>query len=370
MFSEVGRTMDEARPVSTQQVLRRIVRLLRAPLPTGWTLTQKDDLPADTSSPDAILTISDPTGTSADLVVEAKQTVERRDLGRVSQQLDTYRSARGGSARGVLVARYLPPLVRADLEQLGINYADATGNVRISIDRPAIFLSDRVTDKDPWRQPGRPRGSLKGEPAARVVRTLLDCANPLSISEVIKRSGASTGATYRVRDYLLEEGLLEQTGATYRVPDWPKLLREWATEHSGLEAGISRRYLEPRGLPAMRSRATRDPGFRYAFTGSVAAGEWAPYAPARAAFAYVEDLEGAAEWLQLRPTETAPNVILIEPTVKESAVFLNTRLARDGITLASPSQVAADLLNGPGRNPGEAEELIAWMLQNEGAWRQ
>lgn len=362
--------MDQPRPESTQQVLRRIVQLLRAPLPTGWTLAQQDGLPTGANRPEAILTLSDPAGTSADFVIEAKQSVERRDLGRVSQRLDAYRSQLGESANRMLVAGYLPPLVRRELELLGINYADATGNMRVSVDRPAIFLSARVTDKDPWRRPGRPRGSLKGEPAARVVRTLLDFATPLSISELIRRSGASTGATYRVRDYLLEERLLEQSGATYRVPDWPKLLREWADDYSALEANISRRYLEPRGLQAMRSRATRDPGFRSAFTGSVAAGEWAAYAPARSAFAYVEDIERAADWLQLRPTETAPNVILIEPKVRDSAVFLNTRPARDGVTLASPSQVAADLLNGPGRNPAEAEELITWMLQNEGAWRR
>jgi hypothetical protein len=356
--------------VSTQQVLRRAIDRLRAPLPGGWTLAQRDESPTGVSRPDAVLTIIDPTGLSADLVVEAQQTVERRDLGRISQQLQAYRSQSGATADALLVARYLPPLVRGDLEQLGINYADAVGNLRVSLDRPAVFLSDRVTDKDPWRRPGRPRGSLKGEPAARIVRTLLDSAGQFSISDLIKRSGASTGATYRVRDYLLEQGLLEQAGATYRAPDWPKLLREWADDYSSLDANITRRFLEPRGLQAVRARAADEPGFRYAMTGSIAAAEWAPYAPARAAFVYVEDLERAAEWLRIRPTEDAPNVILVEPKTRDSAVFLNSRLAHDGIMLASPSQVAADLLNGPGRSPSEAEELITWMRHNEGAWRR
>jgi hypothetical protein len=36
---------------------------------------------------------------------------------------------------------------------------------------------------------------------------------------------------------------------------------------------------------------------------------------------------------------------------------------------ASPSQVAVDLLTGPGREPSEGEELLLWMKGNEAAWR-
>ncbi|HEY5857338.1 MAG TPA: hypothetical protein VIW24_25745 [Aldersonia sp.] len=34
-----------------------------------------------------------------------------------------------------------------------------------------------------------------------------------------------------------------------------------------------------------------------------------------------------------------------------------------------PKQVAADLLGGPGRNPPEGEEFIAWMQRREREWR-
>ena len=41
----------------------------------------------------------------------------------------------------------------------------------------------------------------------------------------------------------------------------------------------------------------------------------------------------------------------------------------DGITYARVTQVAADLMTGPGRGPVEAEGLIEWMEVNEEAWR-
>ena len=351
--------------------MRRCLQFLRAPLPSGWTIVERDEIRLGPKRPDAVITVTDPNGTATDLVVEVKRVVERRGLSGIQSQFEGYQKQVGG-AGSLLAARYLPPLVRGELELLGINYVDSTGNMRFVVDRPAIFLSDRVTEKDPWRGPGRPRGSLKGEPAARVVRTLIDSARPMTISALIELSGASTGAVYRVRDYLIEEGLIELVGGdkSYRLPDWTKLLREWAADYSTLDANITRRFIEPRGIQGLRARLANVSGYRYAVTGSSAAEEWAPYAPVKSVFAYVENLDAAASWLGLRPTDAAPNVILIEPKALDSAVFLSARPAKDGTMLASPSQVAADLLNGPGRNPAEAEELLSWMVRNEDTWRR
>jgi len=363
--------MSDPAPESTQQVLRKCEQLLRATMPAGWSLVRSDELPIAPTRADALYNVTDPTGSAATLVVEAKRVVERRDLGRIQQQLGEYIAQLTRPARGLLVARYLPPVVRAELERLDLDYVDSTGNMRLALDRPAIFVSIRATDKDPWRQPGRPRGTLKGEPAARVVRTLLDYSGPLFISDILKLSGASTGPTYRVRDHLLEEGLLERIdgNGAYRVPDWKKLLREWAADYATLEVNTTRSFIAPRGIASLRIAASNSAGFRYAATGSTAAAEWAPYAPEKSAFLYVDDIDRAAESLGLRPTDAGQNVILIEPKKANSIVFANSRRARDGVVLAAPSQVAVDLLNGPGRNPGEGEVLIEWMTENEREWR-
>jgi len=364
--------MNDKAPESTQQVLRRCVQVLRSTLPSSWGLAEQYEVKLSAMRADAILTLTNPDGELIQLVVEAKRVVERRDIGRTQEQLDEYTAQFGGRTQGLVAARYLSPPVRAALEETNLAYIDTTGNMRIAIERPALFISARVADKDPWRQPGRPRGSLKGEPAARVVRTLLDYRGPLAISDILKLSGASTGPTYRVRDYLLEEGLLERfhENNTYRVPDWPKLLREWAADYAIPQLNTTRAYIAPRGIESLRAQATNITGFRYAVTGSIAASEWAPYAPAKAAMIYVENADAAAEWLDLRPTEVAQNIILIEPKSPDSIVFENAQAARDGVVLASPSQVAVDLLTGPGRNPAEGEALIKWMTANEKAWRK
>src|SRR6202034_2422091 len=104
----------------------------------------------------------DEAGTSATFVVEAKRIVEGRDVASLKNQLDAY-CRQFSPAQGLVVARYLSPPVRAKLAEAGLSYIDATGNMRVELSRPRLFLSDRGADNDPWRGPGRPRGTLNGE---------------------------------------------------------------------------------------------------------------------------------------------------------------------------------------------------------------
>ncbi len=96
-----------------------------------------------------------------------------------------------------------------------------TGNLPIIVQYPALYLRDTGAGRDPWRGPGRPRGTLRGPPAARVVRALIDFAAPVTVPELVRRSGASTGATYRVVEFLEREGMIE------RAPRGPNTGVEW-----------------------------------------------------------------------------------------------------------------------------------------------
>jgi len=64
--------------------------------------------------------------------------------------------------------------------------------------------------------------------------------------------------------------------------------------------------------------------------------------------------------------DSGANVLLIEPFDK--VVFERTMRFGELVTVA-PSQVAVDLLTGPGREPSEGEELLRWMKENVDAWQ-
>lgn len=367
-------------PESSEQVARLAAELFADRLPQNWRLDVEPFAAATQSAwPDFTASLHAPDGRSVRFLAEAKRIVERRDISRIRDELRRMIDNTKGEAVGVLVARYLSPPVRKELERLDISYVDATGNMRVSTDSPALFVSDRGADKDPWRGAGRPRGTLKGEPAARVVRTLLDYDREWRATELIKAAGTSVGATYRVIEYLESEELISarDTKGGFSVPQWKPLLLAWAEQVDSLQLHAVSRWIEPRGVEALLARiaeqplsAPGTPALRYAVTGSVAASNWAPYAPVRSAFIYVTNARRAEQEWQLRPTEAAPNVLLIEPKSSNDIAFTNTAERPDGIVLASTSQVAADLLNGPGRSPSEAEELIEWMTRNENSWRK
>jgi hypothetical protein len=124
-------------------------------------------------------------------------------------------------------------------------------------------------------------------------------------------------------------------------------------------------YLEPRGLAFLFDKL-RDSELAYAITASFASVDLAPIVQPETLVAFVRDPAAAASRLGLRLAEAGANVILAEPF--DPVVFERTR-AKDGLIYAGASQVAADLLKGPGRNPAEAEALIDWMADNEAKWR-
>jgi hypothetical protein len=268
----------------------------------------------------------------------------------------------------MLVARYLPASTRARLEQRGVAYADATCNLRLALERPALFLRDVGASRDPWRGPGRPRGNLKGPPAARVVRALVDFTPPFTVPELIRLSGASSGATYRVIELLMEEALIDrQPRGAITTVDWRPLLERWSQDYGFQQSNAVAAYLQPRGLPALLKALRSAEDLRYVLTGALAAERLAPYAQPRLATLYVDRLDEVAAQLELREVDTGSNVLLA--TGDYDVAFERTQEI-DGLRFAAPSQVAVDLLTAPGRGPSEAQALLDWMGANEPAWRR
>jgi hypothetical protein len=315
---------------------------------------------------DALLRLCAADGTCGTFIVEAKNWVEPKDVSTIADQLTTYRRLGDVEAAvPVLVAPFLSSRTRDRLEERGVGYIDLTGNVRVVLDRPALFVQASGAERDPRREE-RPARTLKGAKAARIVRALCDFAPPLGVRELAERARTDPGYVSRVFRLLEREDLIqrEPRGPVTSV-DWQGLIRRWTEDYSLFGSNRTGSYLEPRGLNSLLQKV-RNSDFQYAVTGSLGSASVAPVAPARLAVLFVDDIEDAAERLAIRPTEVGANVILAEPF---DPVVYERDEERDGITYVAPSQNAADLLTSPGRGPSEAEELMEWMARNEGAWR-
>ena len=356
--------------MSERELLLRASERLQATLPAGWTVKVIASTDPEVEANLKLERFGSPVLTYR---VETKRTVVRADaLSLLDKQRHiTERLARqtDEAEPWLLATRYLSRQVQDLLRERGVSYIDATGNIFISAENPLLVISERGATVDPWRGPGRPTTSLKGLPAALMVRALADYTPPITVPELANVAGSSIGAAYRLVTYLTNEGLLSRVdrGPITEV-DWPELLRRWSQDAPVLNANTTRGFLEPRGVDNLVQRLSKTTSpQRYAVSGSLASQPYAPYAEVRLGLIYAEDPMTLASDLGLRPVESGANVILAAP--RPPVVFVRTSTLRD-ITIVAPSQAAADLLGGPGRNPAEGEFLLDWMRENPDAWRR
>jgi len=312
---------------------------------------------------DAQISIVGPDGRRGFVLLEAKRSLDPRQAMELAgrRRMTPPRD----DALTAIISPYLSLGVRERLTRSGLGYVDLTGNTRLVLTNPGLYVETSGADRDPDPSK-RPTRSLRGPKAGRIVRALCDFRQPVGVRELAGKTGLDPGYVSRIVAFLDRETLVERgpRGRIVKV-DWERLLRRWGQDAPLENRGETASYLEPRGLSALLGRLPSS-GLRYVITGSLAASRLAPIAPPRLAALYVESLERAAQSLGLRPAETGGNVLLVLPN--DEWVFEGAR-EEEGVNYAAPSQVAADLLTSPGRGPSEGDELIRWMAENEEKWR-
>lgn len=342
---------------------------IRGRLPEGWRARLREEIEDRDKRADAVIEVSAPDGESSLLLVGVKRSVEPRDVPELARRLrELGAELEPPPDATMLAAQYLNSSARKRIVEEGLNYADATGNLHLSLEEPALFIRDTGASRDPWRGPGRPRDSFRGPIAARVVRALVDFAPPMTVPTLIERSEVSTGAGYRMIDFLERQDLVErQPRGPITRADWRGVLESWARDYELNLAETADTFLAPRGLLSLWERLSGVEESCYVLSGSAAAAYYEEYAQARMAMLYADEPQRFAERLDLRPVESGANVLLVRPA--DRVVYARAQ-ERHGIRIAAPSQVAVDLLNGPGRAPVEAQALLDWMERNEPAWRR
>jgi hypothetical protein len=330
---------------------RKGLEELRRRLPAGWNASAHDDSAVEISAPDRHAGV---------LSIESRARLAPKDVRPLVEGLAQ------GHRTLLVVAPFLTESTRARLREADVSYLDLTGNARIVLPKPGLFIETQGASEDPNREE-RPARSLRGPKAGRVVRALIELKSPPGVRELAALTKIDPGYVSRVLAFLDSEALVTRVGrGRMESVDWPALLRRWGLGAPLESRGTVRTFLEPRGLSALLARLPKleQP---YVVTGSLAAVAIAPIAPARLATVWVSDAAAAASALSLRSADAGPNVMLVE--AGDASVFEGAG-QREGVWYAAPSLVAADLLTSPGRGPQEGEELIEWMKANEETWRR
>ncbi|MGI9072744.1 MAG: hypothetical protein ACR2JB_15865 [Bryobacteraceae bacterium] len=344
-------------------MLEAVVRDLVKRLPSGWRIRTFQTMARRASATpgfDAVLRIRNPRGETGLVLVELKRHLEPKNVDNL-----TPIPANAKNSPVLVVAPFISARTRERLKSDGFGYADLTGNVRLSLPKPGLFIETSGAVQNPVPT-AHERKSLKGAKAGRLIRALCDFRPPLGLRELAKRAGVDPGYASRIIDFLNREALVtRQERGPISNTDWPALIRRWSQEYSPFQPARVAWYLAPRGL-AHTTERLKTLSSRYVVSGSWAAAQFAPVSPSRLLLCYADDVPAIARALEIRPAEAGANIALVTPF--DPVVYERTSQQK-GIVVAAVSQITVDLLGSPGRGPNEAEALIEWMRDNEDAWR-
>lgn len=354
-----------ARLMTHQQLLDAAVTALTRRLPSTWAV-EKQPSAGDPEAADLLIK-SPSTGSQTLVFVEVKADVSPRDVEALIGGPWRRWRRQMGNQPVLLVAPYIGPRVRQLLTEENVSYVDLTGNTRISLDYPGVYIETEGARQDP--RSNKRRSAVRGAKAGAVVRVLVDAAPPYTGADIARVANVNEGYLSRILDTLVDEGLIDRqrTGVT-RV-DWPALLERRARALDLFRPVGTYRYVGRQGTAALIDRLrSRPPAGRRppTVTGSFAAARIAPVAAPALLAVYTVDPRTLADELELLPTDAGADTVLICP---ENDVAFARAALDGGMAWAAPSQIAIDCLAGSGRMPSEGEALIGWMRENEGEWR-
>ena len=334
-----------------------LIESIRARLPSNWK-AQIQQVPPH-QGPDAWLSIVPPAGAPYRFAVELKSRLDPRDV-----DFALHLMSKWNVREPLMVAApHLSPRTRALLKELGISFADTFGNMRLC--DGALFVEHTAPGGPPRRADERvPRTSLRGPLTGRVVRYLCEAFPPRKVRQIAADISAPPGNVSRILDLLERERLIkrEPHGPVVAVA-WEEIVKQWAPD---LQRNRKvQNFLEPRDLNILLERLATTKQ-RYSLTGSFAAAQIAPAALPAAVDVYVDDPAAFAKAFNLHASSGIGNVRLV--AAYDNVVFDRT-LHRNGLVLANPFQIAADLLTLPKRSDEEYQTLLAWMKAHEQLWR-
>jgi len=349
-------------------VLGRGLEVLRELLPPAWQIAEQSEQAeaVQGTRADTVITIQEPRGGFAKLVVEARNALAPRDVDTIVgsrlellRRLDPY-------ATVLVVAPWLSPRTRELLTARGLAYLDLTGNAVLRLEQPALFLrtDGAMQDPDP---PRRGQLLLRGAGAGRVVRLLVDVRPLYTATAIAAAAGVGVPYVSRLLATLDREALV-QRGARGLVVDvdWINLLRRRAENYDVFRSNQAQGFVAASGARNVLDQFRESPELYRAITGSFVASQIAPVAAPAQLTAYVDNAARTADALGLLPADAGADVVLL---TAYDYVVLDRLQVVDGLTAVGVSQLALDCLTGNGRMPAEGEAVLDWMTNAESQWR-
>lgn len=346
----------------------RAIAFLSTVLPADWKVERQNRTSQQTGrAVDGFLNIITPGGVAGSFYAQSGTSMSPRDV----QQLVNGPTLALQTQGTILlaIAPWLSQTSQKLLTEAGWSYVDLTGNVRISVGNPPLFVHLQGAKRDPAP---KSRGTLRlgGARTGRLLRFLCDVRPPYGVREVAAATGLNQGWVSEILKTLYNQGLVDKSGprGVISAADPPSIIRRWAETYDLFRTNDSQSFIAPDGARRCLEELVEvgDAAPRWELTGSFVAVTYSPVAAPGLLAIYTEDRPDLARRLRLLPADTGADVVLLSPF---DAVVRDRSTVRNGIPTVAPSQLAVDCLTGNGRMPAEGEAILAWMTEHETEWR-
>lgn len=266
------------------------------------------------------------------------------------------------STQPLLVVPRLTDLFLDACRQNKVSAADLNGQFFLRGHRLLISLP-RLPGRN-FRFDQEPRNVFVGK-SVRIVRSLLSDPERLwQQTDLIERTGVTSGLASRIVTYLTRQGQLKKVDARrFRVVSHLDLLDAWAEADDFGRRATTYRFTALNNDPLELARKIRNVlthgGPHFAFTQWVAAWLRHPYAEPSVVSLYVPHIpsEDLLAQLGLRPVTDAGRVWFHVPA--DEGVFREKRFVQN-LPLVADAQIYLDLLKTGLRGPEQAQALREW----------
>lgn len=357
------------------ELVEAALKLLATRLPPGWTVEPVEGQGAGTGQGDALFAFTTPGGMGAgSAIVETRPGFAAADVDRLLGGLTRRLREVSGSRAILLLSDFLSPRTRQRLAEEDISYLDLTGNIRLVMQEPPIFVETAGADRRPPDTASKRVAGLSGVKVGRVVRFLTEVVPHYGVNDIEEATGISRGYISRILDRLADEALIrrESRGPVEAV-EWPAMLRQRGQSVDVFRANTTRTYVAQNGARAVFELLSRSTvADTVVVTGSFAAVRKAPIAAPALLVMYLvpggrlPNFESTGKQLGLLPADEAADVVLLWPSDDR---VVEDPWAADGVQFVNLPQLAVDCLGGSGRMPSEGEALIDWMQANADDWQ-
>ncbi|MFD0972214.1 helix-turn-helix domain-containing protein [Plantactinospora endophytica] len=320
-------------------------------------------------APDALWQLREQNTGYGLILVETKMSFTPRDVARLRDRLSGPMLRLMRNPTVLVVSTWLSPRTRALLEEGGYSYLDLTGNVRLRVDRPAVYIRLQGADRDPTPHRSHAPVGLQGPKARRLLRLLAETQPPYRLTALAAAGGLTAGYVSKMLHSLDEQALVTRNrrGMVEDV-DWQGLLLAGAQRYNLLRNNEPNTFISPEGAAALYARM-QDANFPLdaVVTGSFSAVDIAAVAAPTQLVLYVDNPHQMQRFGRLLPTDQGADVVLLRPEDPAQVEGLRTV---NGLRHVALTQLVLDCLSGNGRLPEEGQAVMEWMRENESEWRR